>query len=90
MSKMKIRLTNIRKKKDYVQKDAKTRLQEWCQARGYSLPEYTIVVSDLHADYPFAGKVVVQSAGLQASGTGKNKRAAEMHAAQVLLDKQGE
>ncbi len=73
-----------------IQKDAKTRLQEWCQARGYSLPEYTIVASDLNADLPFAGKVVVQSVGLQASGVGKNKRAAEMHAAQVLLDKQGE
>ncbi len=73
-----------------VQKDAKTRLQEWCQARGHSLPEYTIVASGLDADLPFAGKVVVQSVGLQASGVGKNKREAEMHAAQVLLDRQGE
>jgi ribonuclease III len=65
-------------------KDAKTRLQEWVQARGLGLPAY-IVVS--RAGPPHAPEFVVTVAanGATGSGTAGSKRAAEQLAACDLL-----
>jgi ribonuclease-3 len=69
---------------DEPPKDAKTRLQEWVQARGLGLPDY-IVVS--RAGPPHAPEFVVTVAanGATGSGTAGTKRAAEQLAACDLL-----
>lgn len=65
-------------------KDAKTRLQEWLQARRLALPSYVVTATDgrLH-DLAFA--VRCKSSVGQADGYGRNKRAAEQQAAESLL-----
>ena len=74
-----------------VAKDAKTRLQEYCHARKQPLPEYRLLEAsglDGQGQTEFHVTVSVQSQA--ASGKGRTKRAAEMDAAQQLLNEQGE
>jgi ribonuclease-3 len=72
---------------DSHQKDAKTRLQEYLQARQLTLPVYeTIeVVGDQHAQ-TFLVKCTVQALALETTGKGSNRRKAEQHAASQLLE----
>jgi ribonuclease III len=69
-------------------KDAKTRLQEWVQARGLGLPAYAVVS---RAGPPHAPEFVVTVAagGATGSGTAGSKRAAEQLAARDLLQALG-
>ncbi len=65
-------------------KDAKTRLQEWVQARSLGLPDY-VVVSRLGPPHAPEFLVTVAAGGFAGSGTAGSKRAAEQLAAQELL-----
>ena len=69
-------------------KDAKTRLQEWVQARGLGLPEY-VVLSRAGPPHAPAFCVTVTVGGLTGSGTAGSKRAAEQLAAHNLLQALG-
>ncbi len=65
--------------------DAKTRLQEWAQARGLGLPSYrsTRTEGPDHAPW-FRASVAVAAVG-EAEAIGTSKRAAETRAAEALL-----
>ena len=65
-------------------KDAKTRLQEWVQARGLALPDYAVLsrVGPPHAPEFMVTVAVGAAVG---SGTAGSKRAAEQLAARDLL-----
>ena len=65
-------------------KDAKTRLQEWVQARSLGLPQY-VVTSRVGPPHAPAFLVTVAAGGFAGSGTAGSKRAAEQLAAQELL-----
>src|SRR5579863_9490331 len=65
-------------------KDAKTRLQEWVQARSLGLPEY-IVLSRVGPPHAPEFVVTVAAGGFTGSGTAGSKRAAEQLAATELL-----
>ena len=69
-----------------VDKDAKTRLQEWLQARQRGLPEYELLGStgSDHAK-TFEVQCRVPSLELQARGEGTSRRSAEMSAAAAML-----
>lgn len=69
-----------------VGKDAKTRLQEWLQARQAELPEYTLIGSsgDDH-DRVFQIRCSIQTPALSADGSGSSRRIAEQQAAERLL-----
>ncbi len=68
-------------------KDAKTRLQEWLQARGRPLPEYTLV-RESGADHAkqFYVSCRVTDDGTQAEMTGRSRRKAEQAAAGKVLE----
>jgi ribonuclease-3 len=72
---------------DSHQKDPKTRLQEFLQARQLSLPEYeTLEVSgDQHAQ-SFVVKCVVEALGMEMTGEGSSRRKAEQEAAGRMLE----
>lgn len=67
-------------------KDPKTRLQEYLQARGLQLPVYGIdrVMGESH-EQVFIVSCDVAALGLNGSGIGPNRRAAEQHAAEQVL-----
>ena len=66
-------------------RDAKTRLQEWTQARGMGLPAYR-TLSSSGPDHAPLFEVEATVAGLgSAAATGATKRAAEQGAAGALL-----
>jgi ribonuclease-3 len=66
-------------------KDDKTMLQEWCQARGVSLPSYTVIgQSGLDHEPLFTIQVMIEGKG-EAQATGTAKRLAEQAAAHLLL-----
>lgn len=67
-------------------KDAKTRLQEWAQARGYPLPAYETVERTGPDHQPEFTVAVTVRDWPQASGRGGNKRAAEQSAAEAMLE----
>jgi ribonuclease-3 len=68
-------------------KDAKTRLQEWVQARQQALPEYRLVSADGEDhDKTFNVVCVMEEAGVETPGTGPSRRQAEQAAAQAALD----
>ncbi len=69
-------------------KDAKTRLQEWLQARGMALPEYELVGShgEDHAKTFDAVCRVEQPRPLNIEGRGSSRRAAEQDAAKAMLE----
>src|SRR5882672_4967430 len=68
------------------QKDAKTRLQEWLQARGLPLPQYNVVQveGESHAQ-TFHVSCAVTALNSSAQGVGLSRLRAEQAAAQQLL-----
>ena len=69
-----------------VGKDAKTRLQEWLQARQRALPAYDLVSEsgDDHAKVFRVACTLVEPA-MTAEGEGGSRRAAEQAAAEAVL-----
>jgi ribonuclease III len=69
-----------------VEKDAKTRLQEWLQARQFSRPEYRLLEArgEDHARLFIVRCITLQPAH-EADGEGNSLRSAEMAAAEKLL-----
>ena len=68
------------------QKDAKTRLQEWLQGRGLSLPRYEVIEvnGESHAqEFRVSGEI--EALRLRCVGAGSSRRRAEQVAAQELL-----
>lgn len=67
-------------------KDAKTRLQEWLQARGRPVPVYSLEAeSGPPHERVFEARVRVGDGSTQASASGSSRRAAEQSAAASLL-----
>lgn len=68
-------------------KDAKTRLQEWLQARRLALPTYEVVETsgEDHAQ-TFVVRCVVEALGRSTSAAGASRRKAEQLAAARLLE----
>jgi ribonuclease-3 len=67
-------------------KDAKTSLQEWLQARRYSLPAYTILRQDGESpDQIFEVSCAIAEVDLITTGVGTSRRAAEQIAADSAL-----
>ena len=66
--------------------DAKTQLQEWCQARGEPLPEYTVVeVSGSDHQQSFRVCCRLPSRQCETEATGTSRRRAEKSAAADML-----
>lgn len=68
-------------------KDAKTRLQEWLQARGMALPQYTLQAS-YGEDHAKTFEVVCElqaPSPLRTEGSGGSRRAAEQAAAETAF-----
>ena len=69
-------------------KDAKTRLQEWLQARGQSLPEYKVDgVGGSDHNQIFVVRCMVAKYDKTSSGEGTSRRRAEQAAAEAMLIK---
>jgi ribonuclease-3 len=68
-------------------KDAKTRLQEWLQARGLPLPTYDLIGSqgDDHAKMFDVACSIAEPASLRVHASGPSRRAAEQEAAELVL-----
>ncbi|MSP49069.1 MAG: ribonuclease III [Alphaproteobacteria bacterium] len=66
-------------------RDAKTRLQEWAQARGLGLPTYTETAASGPAHAPQRTIEAKVDGHAPASGSGRSKREAEQAAAAALL-----
>jgi ribonuclease-3 len=67
-------------------KDPKTRLQEWLQAKGMSLPEYAITAIDGEAHrQSFTVSCRVNALGRETTGYGASRRVAEQEAARAAL-----
>ncbi|HET7811276.1 MAG TPA: ribonuclease III [Steroidobacteraceae bacterium] len=71
-------------------KDAKTRLQEFLQSRGHSLPTYMVkrTTGEPHAQ-TFLVSCAVPHAGVETEGEGPSRRRAEQIAAQAALQALG-
>ena len=69
-------------------KDAKTRLQEWLQAKGLPLPQYELVAShgEDHAKTFDVSCTIAEPLPLAAAAQGGNRRAAEQDAAESVLN----
>lgn len=67
-------------------KDAKTRLQEYLQSRGYSLPRYTVdrIEGEAHAQ-TFHVTCDVPNLGRRSQGSGSSRRRAEQEAAEQII-----
>jgi ribonuclease III len=67
-------------------KDAKTRLQEYLQSRGYALPRYTVdrIEGEAHAQ-TFHVTCDVPDLGRRSQGSGSSRRRAEQEAAEHIL-----
>jgi ribonuclease-3 len=67
-------------------KDAKTRLQEYLQSRGYSLPRYTVerIEGEAHAQ-TFHVTCEVPDLGRRSQGSGSSRRRAEQEAAEQVI-----
>jgi len=69
-------------------RDAKTRLQEWAQARGLAAPRY-LVIARSGPDHAPSFEVAVEVKGFEpAPGAGASKRAAEQAAAAAFLKRE--
>ncbi len=70
----------------YVEKDAKTRLQETLQAHGLDIPQYELLSSE-GEDHSLTFEVacIVHTLALRETATGPTRRAAEQVAAELLL-----
>ena len=69
-------------------KDPKTRLQEWLQGRGFALPTYELVetAGDDHRKTFFV-RCAADAIGIACVGEGGSRRAAEAHAASLVLER---
>ena len=68
--------------------DAKTRLQEWLQARGEPLPEYQVVaVSGEDHQQSFRVQCALTKRNLTTEAVGTARRRAEQSAAELMLNK---
>jgi ribonuclease III len=69
-----------------VSKDAKTRLQEYLQGRGYPLPDYQLidVSGEAHAQHFLVG-CQLEKPKVDLRGEGSSRRKAEQHAAEMVL-----
>jgi ribonuclease-3 len=65
-------------------RDAKSRLQEWTQARGWGLPEYVLKDAGVGASPRFAAECRVQGV-VQGRGAGARKKDAEQGAADEAM-----
>jgi ribonuclease III len=72
-----------------AERDAKTRLQEWAQGRGRSLPRYEVTDREGPAHAPQFVVTVRVDGEPEATGEGTSKRSAEQAAASALLDRLG-
>lgn len=71
-------------------KDAKTRLQEWLQARSRSLPEYELVrVTGADHRQHFVALCRLGDSGDTVEGEGRGRRKAEQDAARRMLERLG-
>ena len=71
-----------------VEKDPKTRLQEWLQGRQLSRPEYTLMSSSGEEhDRTFSVRCRIEDPPLSAEAEGSSLRAAEQAAAEQVLAK---
>ena len=71
-----------------VEKDPKTRLQEWLQGRQLSRPEYTLMSSSGEEhDRTFSVRYRIEDPPLSAEAEGSSLRAAEQAAAEQVLAK---
>jgi len=67
--------------------DAKTQLQEWCQARGEALPKYTVVeVSGSDHQQSFRVSCSLPSRQCETEASGTSRRRAEKSAAADMLN----
>lgn len=67
-------------------KDAKTRLQEWLQGRGFALPSYTVLdVSGEPHEQRFRVRCDVSDLAVTAVAEGSSRRRAEQEAAERIL-----
>lgn len=68
-------------------KDAKTRLQEWLQARGLPLPFYELIGSqgDDHAKIFDVACSIAEPSSVRVHASGPSRRAAEQEAAEMVL-----
>lgn len=72
-------------------KDAKTRLQEWLQARKQPLPDYQLTGTRGEAhDQVFVVACHIPALGITTQGQGRSRRAAEQEAALAVLKEVGE
>lgn len=70
-----------------AQKDAKTRLQEWLQARQLELPDYRLVdVSGQAHEQTFEVQCSVDGVDTTTRGSGSSRRQAEQKSARAMLD----
>ncbi|HEY0328591.1 MAG TPA: putative dsRNA-binding protein, partial [Rhodopseudomonas sp.] len=70
-------------------RDAKTRLQEWAQGRGFPTPVYREIMRS-GPDHQPVFVIAAEIAGLlPAEGEGSSKRLAEQEAARVFLRREG-
>ena len=68
-------------------KDAKTRLQEWLQARGLGLPEYAVdAVAGSDHNQTFEVRCSVPARESTVAGKGTSRRRAEQAAAEAMLN----
>ena len=68
-------------------KDPKTRLQEWLQGCGYSLPEYTLLSDEGPShNKQFLVECQGSDAGIKVTGKGASRQKAEQAAATAALD----
>lgn len=68
------------------QKDAKTRLQEFSQARGWALPKYKVLTTTGAAhEQVFHVSCSLEAMGIDAEGAGSSKREAQQQAAEKIL-----
>lgn len=73
-----------------VEKDAKTRLQEYLQAKRHAKPQYRVVsTSGAKQSLTFVVECVVGELGLTAGGSGSTRQRAEQQAAARLLEQIG-
>ncbi len=70
-------------------KDAKTRLQEWLQAKGLPLPQYELTAShgEDHAKTFDVSCTIVEPVAFVAEAHGGSRRAAEQDAAEAVLER---
>jgi len=71
-----------------IDKDAKSQLQEYLQARKIALPDYNVVIieGEAHAQ-TFKIACIIEKLNINVAGEGTSRRNAEQQAAQLALEK---